>query len=560
MNKTWWKEAVAYQIYPKSFYDSNNDGIGDIKGITQKLSYLADLGIDVLWICPFYKSPMKDNGYDISDYYAIDPMFGTMEDMDELLAKAKEYNIKVLVDLVLNHSSTEHKWFQEAISSPNSPYRDYYIFKDQQGNELPTNWRSVFGGPVWEKTTDGSCYMHVFDKSQPDLNWENPKVRQELYDMINYWLDKGVGGFRLDAITFIKKDQDYPNLPPDGEDGLAGLQSVSLNQKGIGVFLKELKEKTYGRMEAMTVAEAPGVPYEQLDEYIGDDGHFSMIFDFSYADIDVNADGNWHSKKDWSIKDLREAIFHSQLSIQEVGWGALYLENHDQPRSIDKYFRDEDCSDKEKSFYYGSVLATMYFLLRGTPFIYQGEEIGMRNCPFSSIEEYDDVASKDQFQRAICAGMTSEEALKVVYRRSRDNSRTPMQWSDSENGGFTHGQPWLKVNPNYSEINVENQMDDQNSLYQYYKKLIQLRKTSSYKDVLVYGSIEPALEEYDHIVAYNRKLNDTEIVVITNFSSQQYNIPMECKECILSNYTNVDYDEYQKEMTLRPYEAVVLVK
>ncbi|GIM28863.1 alpha-amylase [Clostridium polyendosporum] len=560
MNRIWWKEAVVYQIYPKSFYDSNNDGIGDIKGITKKLPYLKDLGVDVVWICPFYKSPMKDNGYDVADYYAIDPMFGTMDDMDELLENAREYNIKILIDLVLNHSSSEHKWFQEAISDSSSSYRDYYIFKNLDGEKLPTNWRSIFGGSVWERSEDNNCYMHVFDKSQPDLNWENPKLREELYEMINYWLDKGVAGFRLDAITFIKKDQNYPCLPTDGEDGLVGLGSVCLNQKGIGVFLKELKEKTYGRMEAMTVAEAPGVPYEQLDEYIGDDGHFSMIFDFSYSDLDLSPDGNWYPQTDWSVKDLKEAIFHSQLSIQDVGWGALYLENHDQPRSIDKYFRDEDCNNKELSFYLGSVLATMYFLLRGTPFIYQGEEIGMRNCPFSSIDEYNDVSSKDQFERAICAGITPEEALKVVYRRSRDNGRTPMQWSDCENGGFTHGKPWLKVNPNYREINVKNQINDENSLYQYYKKLIKLRKSISYKDVIVYGAIEPALKEYDNIVAYSRKLNDIEITVITNLSSKQYNIPIEYKENVLSNYMDIDYNQSKKEITLRPYEAVVLVK
>lgn len=560
MNKTWWKEAVAYQIYPKSFYDSNNDGIGDIKGITMKLPYLSDLGVDVLWICPFYKSPMKDNGYDVADYYSIDPMFGTMEDMDELLEKSKEYNIKVLVDLVLNHSSSEHEWFQEAISDPNSPYRDYYIFKNSENEQIPTNWRSNFGGSVWEKAEDNNYYMHAFDKSQPDLNWENPKLRQEIYHMINYWLDKGISGFRIDAITFIKKNQTYPCLPSDWEDGLAGLQTVSLNQKGIGTFLKELKEKTYGRMDAMTVAEAPGVPYEQLEEYIGDDGYFSMIFDFSYADIDLNADGNWHSHKEWSIKDLKEAIFNSQLSIKKVGWGALYLENHDQPRSIDKYFKDKDCNKKELSFYLGSVLATMYFLLRGTPFIYQGEEIGMRNCPFSSIEEYDDVATKDQFERAICTGIKPEEALKIVYGRSRDNSRTPMQWSDEKNAGFTHGEPWLKVNPNYKETNVKNQINSENSLYKYYKKLIQLRKSSVYKDVIIYGDIKPILKDYDNIIAYTRELNGSAIIVITNFSGEEYKIPMEYKECIISNYINFDNHEFNKEIILRPYEAVVLAK
>lgn len=558
MSKIWWKEAVTYQIYPKSFSDSNGDGIGDIKGITNKLTYLADLGIDVIWICPFYKSPMRDNGYDVEDYYAIDPMFGNMEDMDELLQKAKEYNIKILIDLVLNHSSSEHKWFQEAIKSPDNPYRDYYIFKES--DKAPTNWRSIFGGSVWEKTEDNNYYLHVFDKSQPDLNWENPKLREELYDMINFWLDKGISGFRIDAITFIKKDQNYPSLTPDGADGLAGLNSVSLNQKGIGAFLKELKEKTYGRMEAMTVAEAPGVPYEQLEDYAGNDGYFSMIFDFSYSDIDVNSDGNWYPARKWSIKELKEAIFNSQLNIQKVGWGALYLENHDGPRCINKYFSVEECDNKEVSFYLGSVLATMYFLLRGTPFIYQGQEIGMRNCKFDSIEEYNDVSSKDQYNRAMAYGITEEEAMKAVYRRSRDNSRTPMQWNNSANGGFTSGQPWLKVNSNFEEINVNNQINDKNSLYNYYKKLIQLRKSSFYKDVLVYGTIEPTLKEYDNIVAYSRKLDDTEIIIITNLSNEKYKIPMAYKSCILSNCTDINYDETEKVIELRPYEAIVLVK
>lgn len=558
MNKIWWKEAVTYQIYPKSFCDSNSDGIGDIKGITNKLSYLSDLGIDVIWICPFYKSPMKDNGYDVADYYAIDPMFGTTEDMEELLQKAKKYNIKILIDLVLNHSSSEHKWFQEAISNPDSPYRDYYIFKES--DKTPTNWRSIFGGSVWEETEDNNYYLHVFDKSQPDLNWENPKLREELYEMINFWLDKGVSGFRIDAITFIKKDQNYPSLLPDGADGLVGLSSVSLNQKGIGTFLKELREKTYGRMEAMTVAEAPGVPYEQLEDYIGDDGYFSMIFDFSYSDIDLNSDGNWYPPKKWSVAELKEAIFNSQLNIQKVGWGALYLESHDGPRCINKYFSAEECENKEISFNLGSVLATMYFLLRGTPFIYQGQEIGMRNCKFASIEEYNDVSSKDQYNRAMAYGITQEEAMKAVYRRSRDNSRTPMQWDNSANGGFTSGQPWLKVNSNYEEINVDNQINDKTSLYNYYKKLIQLRKASSYKDVFVYGTIEQALKEYDNIVAYSRKLNDTEIIIITNLSNEKYNIPMTYKSCILSNYTEINYNASEGSIEIRPYEAVVLVK
>lgn len=551
MEAKWWKEAVVYQIYPKSFKDSNGDGIGDLKGIMEKLPYLKDLGIDAVWICPFYKSPMKDNGYDISDYYDIEEMFGSIEDMEALLALAKSYDIKILIDLVLNHSSDQHEWFKEALRDPKSRYRDYYIFRKGMNGKPPTNWRSNFGGSVWEPVEEDVYYLHSFAKEQPDLNWENPEVRQALYDMINFWLEKGVAGFRIDAITFIKKDQRFTSLESDDRDGLVGLAKVSQNQPGIDEFLKELKENTYGITNSMTVAEAPGVPYDQLDKYIGEDGHFSMIFDFSYNDIDLPESGNWYEKKEWSITDLRDAIFKSQLSIQKVGWGALYLENHDQPRSLNKYVKAE-----EIGYHSSSALATMYFFLRGTPFIYQGQEIGMTNRRFRSIEEFDDVATKDQFQRAIAAGLSEEEALAAVNKRSRDNSRTPMQWDDSENGGFTTGKPWLEVNSNYREINIEAQQVSQNSLLQYYKELIKLRKESSFKEVLTYGDIETTLLEYENIIAYKRKFKGKEILVITHLANAIVELEVDYKNVILDNYNTI----YRKDnhIVLRGYESIVL--
>lgn len=549
----WWKEAVVYQIYPKSFCDSNSDGIGDIKGIISKLDYLKYLGINVIWISPMYKSPMADNGYDISDYYQIDEKFGTMEDMDNLIKQAKLRNIKIIMDLVVNHSSDEHIWFKKAIKDLNSKYADYYIIKDGTNNNPPTNWRSIFGGSVWEKIENtNKYYLHVFAKKQPDLNWENAELREEIYKMINFWLDKGLGGFRIDAITYIKKDNEFKSLPADGIDGLSNVDKSCLNQSGIEVFLKELKTKTFDKYDCMTVAEAPGVPYNNLDKFISDDGFFSMIFDFSYADLDLNENGEWYKQVDWTVNQLRELIFKSQTEVQKVGWGALYLENHDQPRSINKYVPEQDIS-----YYSKTMLATMYFMLRGTPFIYQGQEIGMENCIMDNINEFDDISTYGQYEMALKEGLNQRDALKLVNKRSRDNARTPFQWNNDNNCGFTDSKPWIKINNNYKVINAKSQIDNPNSVFSFYKELISIRKNSIYSDILIYGYIEPCLTEYDNIIAYKRTLNNKSLLIINNFNSKNISIKLETdiKNIILNNYTNFRNDTI---CDFQPYQSVII--
>lgn len=549
----WWKEAVVYQIYPKSFCDSNSDGIGDIKGIISKLDYLKYLGINVIWISPMYKSPMADNGYDISDYYQIDEKFGTMEDMDNLIKQAKLRNIKIIMDLVVNHSSDEHIWFKKAIKDLNSKYADYYIIKDGINNNPPTNWRSIFGGSVWEKIENtNKYYLHVFAKKQPDLNWENAELREEIYKMINFWLDKGLGGFRIDAITYIKKDNEFKSLPADGIDGLSNVDKSCLNQSGIEVFLKELKTKTFDKYDCMTVAEAPGVPYNNLDKFISDDGFFSMIFDFSYADLDLNENGEWYKQVNWTVNQLRELIFKSQTEVQKVGWGALYLENHDQPRSINKYVPEQDIS-----YYSKTMLATMYFMLRGTPFIYQGQEIGMENCIMDNINEFDDISTYGQYEMALEEGLNQRDALKLVNKRSRDNARTPFQWNNDNNCGFTDSKPWIKINNNYKVINAKSQIDNPNSVFSFYKELISIRKNSIYSDILIYGYIEPCLTEYDNIIAYKRTLNNKSLLIINNFNSKNISIKLETdiKNIILNNYTNFRNDTI---CDFQPYQSVII--
>lgn len=549
----WWKESVVYQIYPKSFSDSNNDGIGDLRGIINKLDYLETLGVDVIWLCPIYKSPMDDNGYDISDYYSIDNQFGSNEDMELLIEEAGKRDIKILMDLVINHSSYEHEWFKKALEDPNSKYADYYIFKEGINGNPPNNWRSIFGGSVWERVGESNkYYFHTFAKEQPDLNWECEELREELYNIVNYWLEKGLGGYRIDAITFIKKDETFKSFPPDNNDGLVDCNLGSQNQLGIDKFLKELKERTFDKYNCMTVAEAPGVSYDDLKEYISDDGYFSMIFDFSYTDLDV-IDGQWHKTRDWKVNELRESMFKSQLETEKVGWGAVYLENHDQPRSLDKYIPKEDIGYES-----ATMLATMYFLLRGTPFIYQGQEIGMINCKFRSIEEFDDISTHDQYKRAVNAGLSEENALEICNRRSRDNSRTPFQWNGSKNTGFTEGTPWLKINDNYNIINVENQIDDEESIFAYYKKLIKLRKESEYSDIIISGKIEPCLTEYDNVVAYKRVLGNRVILVINNFSASERSIEINghVNKVVINNKNELLLQD--SKYILMPYQSVVL--
>jgi len=530
LDKKWWKKEVGYQIYPRSFYDSNNDGIGDLNGITEKLDYLKNLGITLIWVCPIFKSPMDDNGYDISDYYDVNPEFGTKEDLEKLIAEAEKRGIKVILDLVINHTSDEHEWFLEALKNPESKYRNYYIFKRGENGLPPTNWRSHFGGSAWEKVegeTDENgnemYYLHLFTKKQPDLNWENPEVRKELYKIVNYWLEKGIAGFRVDAINSIKKDARYLDLPVDGADGMAYNVEYTLNQPGIEEFLSELAKETFKKYNAMTVAETPMLEYERYNDFIGDDGFFTMIFDFSYADLDMTKGGFYYSLRDIPTVELRDKIFESQLTQQKYGWGAPFLENHDLPRSLNKFFGEKANKTNAK------LLANVFFFLRGTPFIYQGQEIGMDNFVRNDISEFDDIASKDQYQRALGEGFSSEEALYFVNKRSRDNSRTPMQWDNSKNAGFSkdeNSKSWIKLTGSQATTNVADQINDKDSIFSHYKKMIDLRQNGKYSDCLTFGDFISVPLENEKIIAYVRKYKNQKVLCISNFSELKQEVKL----------------------------------
>ena len=530
LDKKWWKKEVGYQIYPRSFYDSNNDGIGDLNGITEKLDYLKNLGITLIWVCPIFKSPMDDNGYDISDYYDVNPEFGTKEDLEKLIAEAEKRGIKVILDLVINHTSDEHEWFLEALKNPESKYRNYYIFKRGENGLPPTNWRSHFGGSAWEKV-EGEAdengnemyYLHLFTKKQPDLNWENPEVRKELYKMVNYWLEKGIAGFRVDAINSIKKDARYLDLPVDGADGMAYNVEYTLNQPGIEEFLSELAKETFKKYNAMTVAETPMLEYERYNDFIGDDGFFTMIFDFSYTDLDMTKGGFYYSLRDIPTIELRDAIFESQLTQQKYGWGAPFFENHDLPRSLNKFFGEKANETNAK------LLANVFFFLRGTPFIYQGQEIGMDNFVRNDISEFDDIASKDQYQRALGEGFSSEEALYFVNKRSRDNSRTPMQWGNSKNAGFSkdeNSKSWIKLTGSQATTNVADQINDKDSIFSHYKKMINLRQNGKYSDCLTFGDFISVPLENEKFIAYVRKYKNQKVLCISNFSELKQEVKL----------------------------------
>ncbi len=530
LDKKWWKKEVGYQIYPRSFYDSNNDGIGDLNGITEKLDYLKDLGITLIWVCPIFKSPMDDNGYDISDYYDVNPEFGTKEDLEKLIAEAEKRGIKVILDLVINHTSDEHEWFLEALKNPESKYRNYYIFKRGENGLPPTNWRSHFGGSAWEKV-EGEAdengnemyYLHLFTKKQPDLNWENPEVRKELYEMVNYWLEKGIAGFRVDAINSIKKDARYLDLPVDGADGMAHNVEYTLNQPGIEEFLSELAKETFKKYNAMTVAETPMLEYERYNDFIGEDGFFTMIFDFSYADLDMTKGGFYYSLRDIPTVELRDKIFESQLTQQKYGWGAPFFENHDLPRSLNKFFGEKANKTNAK------LLANVFFFLRGTPFIYQGQEIGMDNFVRNDISEFDDIASKDQYQRALGEGFSSEEALYFVNKRSRDNSRTPMQWDNSKNAGFSkdeNSKSWIKLTGSQATTNVADQINDKDSIFSHYKKMIDLRQNGKYSDCLTFGDFISVPLENEKFIAYVRKYKNQKVLCISNFSELKQEVKL----------------------------------
>ena len=537
MKKTWWKESVVYQIYPKSFKDSNGDGIGDIRGIIEKLDYLKELGVNVLWISPMLESPQDDNGYDISDYYAIAEEFGTMEEFDELLSEAKKRDMYIIMDLVINHCSDQHEWFQKALADPDGEYADYFYFRKSRNGNPPSNLRSYFGGSCWEPVpgTD-KYYLHMFAKEQPDLNWENPLLREKLYEMINWWLEKGLAGFRIDAIINIKKDLDFPDFKPDGPDGLAGCWKMVDEVDGVGELLEDLKKHTFQKYEAFTVGEVFNMKEGELDAFIGENGHFSTIFDFS-AHILSDGEHGWYDAPPVDFKEWRKAITDSQLRVQNCGLEANIIENHDEPRGVSRFLPDYAQNPTGTK-----MLGTISVLLRGIPFIYQGQEIGMQNAVWNTVDEYNDINTIDQYHTARDAGLTDKEALEACSRLSRDNARTPMQWNTQENAGFTTGTPWLKVNDNYTEINVETQDTDPDSVLNYYRKLIALRKSPAYKEVFAYGEFLPVYQNTSSVMAYYRKTENQRILITANFGKEAVSLTLEypVKQILLSNMASAE--------------------
>ena len=532
MQKKWWHDKVAYQIYPKSFCDTNGDGIGDLRGIISKLDYLKELGVDIIWLSPIYKSPFVDQGYDISDYYAIAEEFGTMEEFDELLAEAKKRDMYLIMDLVVNHCSDKHEWFQKALADPDGPYADYFYFRKGKNGNPPSNYRSYFGGNCWEPVPGSDkYYFHMFAKEQPDLNWENPKLREEIYRMINWWLDKGLAGFRIDAIINIKKDLAFPDMEPDGDDGLASCWRMVENVEGVDALLEDLKNHTFAKKDAFTVGEVFNIGVEDLPDFIGENGHFSTIFDFSAHMLSDGKHG-WYDAPPISFDAWKKAITDSQMRVQNVGFEANIIENHDEPRGVSRFLPDyAQNADGAK------MLGTVSVLLRGIPFIYQGQEIGMQNARWNSVDGFDDISTKDQYRMAREAGLSDAEALAVCSAMSRDNARTPMQWKDAPQAGFTSGTPWLKVNDNYPVINVEKEEGQPDSVLHYYRKLIALRKYGEYRELFTYGKFEPAYENADHVMAYYRILQGRRVLVAANFGTDTIELDWEvpAKKVLLSN-------------------------
>ena len=556
MEKRWWKESVVYQIYPRSFCDSNGDGIGDLNGITGKLDYLKELGIDVIWLSPVYKSPNDDNGYDISDYQAIMDEFGTMEDFDRMLATAHEKGIKIMMDLVVNHTSDEHKWFIESRKSTDNPYRDYYIWRPaKEDGSLPNNWGSCFSGPAWEydKTTD-MYFLHLFSKKQPDLNWDNPAVRQDVFDMMNWWLKKGVDGFRMDVISLISKE---PGLP-DKEPGINGYATfnVSANGPHVHEYLQEMRQKALNNADTITVGECSGVTLEEAKKYArSDEKELNMVFQFEHMDVDSDEKaGKWTTRK-MDLRNLKKILTRWQKGLQDIAWNSLYWENHDQPRSVSRFGNDSD-EYREIS---AKMLATCIHMMQGTPYVYQGEELGMTNCPFNTLDNFRDLESINAFHELTEQGkMTEEDMMAAIGYKGRDNARTPMQWDDSAYAGFSTATPWIMVNPNYTKINAKDQVNREDSVFKYYQKLIKLRHES---ELIVYGTYDLILDDDKDIYAYIRTLGDEKLIVYCNFSenTREVEIPEEFVngKALISNYSDAKVNH---KITLRPYEAIVIQK
>lgn len=553
MQRKWWHGKVAYQIYPKSFYDSNGDGIGDLPGIISKLDYLKELGVDIVWISPIYASPFADQGYDISDYYKIDPSFGTMEDTDLLLKEAEKRGMYILMDLVVNHCSDEHEWFQKACADPDGEYGNFFYIEDRKEGELPCNWRSYFGGSVWEPLPGcpDKQYMHLFHKKQPDLNWENEAVREEVYKNINWWLDKGLGGFRIDAIINIKKKLPYKDYPVDRADGLSLIDHMLEDATGVGEFLGEMRDRTFLPHDAFTVGEVFNEKEEEIPDFIGDNGYFSSMFDFAETSFGKSEKG-WYDCKRITPEDYKKCCFHSQKRVGDIGFLSNIIENHDEPRGVSYYIPEGDCCDTSKK-----MLAALYFMLKGLPFIYQGQEIGMENLGVIPLEEVDDISALDQYHVALEAGYSEEEALKIMATYNRDNARSPMQWNSSENAGFTTGKPWLILNSNYKSINVESQIHDETSVYAFYKALIALRKNPEYQETVVYGELVPYLEERHNLMSYFRK-GDKTLLVMGNYQNEEQTVelPAACKKVLINNYPDMDLAD--GAITLHGYQVLVL--
>lgn len=554
MKKEWWQEKVAYQIYPKSFKDTKGNGIGDIKGIIEKLDYLKELGIDIIWISPCFLSPLADQGYDIADYYKIDPRFGSNEDMEELISEAKKRDMYILLDLVVNHCSDEHEWFRKAVADPKGPFAKYFYFEEGVDGHEPNNWRSYFGGSVWEKVegTENTYYLHLFHKKQPDLNWENPELREEIYKMINWWLDKGIAGFRIDAILNIKKV--FPlrghDFPVDRDDGRSNCTRMITEAEGIGDFLGEMRDRCFKPHHAFSVGEVFNETEAQIPEFIGENGYFSSMFDFR-AHSSARSELGWYDAGIVTPNMYRDACFLTQKLVNPVGFISTIIENHDEPRGVSFYIPKEDLSEKAKKF-----LATMQMLQRGLPFIYQGQEIGMENVLLASIQEVDDISTLDEYEVCLREGFSEEEALRIVNRYSRDNARTPVQWDSSKNAGFTTGTPWLPLNPNYKKINVAQQEKDPESVLSYYKKLTALRKNPEYKETMVYGDFVPFMADEDRLMAFYRKGEKT-LLILGNYRKEEreLELPAPVKKLVLSN---AEPRITGRKITLSGYEATIL--
>ena len=555
MKKKWWHNKTAYQIYPKSFSDSNGDGIGDLPGIISKLDYLKALGVDIVWLSPVYRSPFADQGYDIADYYAIDPKFGTMEDMETLIAEAKKRDMYIVMDLVVNHCSDEHEWFQKAIQDPDGEYGNFFYIEDCPDGKKPCNWRSYFGGSVWEPLPGHpeKQYLHLFHKKQPDLNWENPKVREEVYKNVNWWLDKGLGGFRIDAIINIKKKLPFQDYEPDREDGMCSTNRMLEEARGIGEFLREMAEKTFRPHDAFTVGEVFNEKDDELADFIGDDGYFSTMFDFYETCYGKSEKGAYDSERYLTPEEYKHCIFRTQKRVGDLGMVSNIIENHDEPRGVSHYIQPEDLCLASKK-----LLGGVNFCLKGLPFLYQGQEIGMENTVFSSIEDVDDIGTLDEYKVGLDAGLSPKEALEAAGHFSRDNGRTPMQWSAGEQAGFTTGKPWLAVNSNYTRINVESQENDPDSVLNFYRKLTALRKDSRYQEALVYGTFVPYLEEEKNLIGYLRKTEAQTLLVLANFQKEgrMVKLPGETAKVLLNNLDSVKIEN--GIISMKPYQFVVL--